>query len=120
MAILPSVPGLEIQVVVNDDALHEYEDHTARVSKGTVERYVEAQSNVHFEVRYAFRPPFPADRAVSMIVTIDGEDMDEPLIRPFELFDTEGHVSCGPVGEMNGQWVVRKYRFSPIHISELS
>lgn len=118
MAVLEEVPGLEVHIAVGDDILQEYQDRSAKVSEKTVERYVEAQSNAQFELRYQFKKPFPADRPVSMIVTIDGKDVDEPMIRPFELFNPKGHASRGPVSQMGERWVVQKYCFAPIDISE--
>ncbi|OAK95675.1 hypothetical protein IQ06DRAFT_329081 [Phaeosphaeriaceae sp. SRC1lsM3a] len=117
MAVLDTVPGLEVQVVVRDQPLHEYEDCDVHVPKDTIERYVEAQTNANFEIRYSFAQPFPTDRAVSMLITIDGNDVDEPLLRPSELFDIKGHTSSGPVYK-SGLWKVRKYRFRGIRIEE--
>jgi hypothetical protein len=120
MAVHADVPGLEVQIVVQDQPLREYQDRTAQVSAKTIERYVEAQSHAQFEIRYAFKTPFPADRPVSMIVTIDGKDVDEPLIRPFELFESNGHSSCGPISKVGSRWTLQKYRFLPIDISGTS
>jgi hypothetical protein len=117
MALLDDVPGVEVQIVVQDQVLHEYQDRSAQVSAKTTERYVEAQSHAEFQIRYAFSKPFPADRPVSMIVTIDGKDVDEPLIRPFELFEPQGHFSHGPISSIGSRWMVQKYCFSPIDIS---
>jgi hypothetical protein len=116
MAVIDKVRGLEVQIWVQNQPLREYQDRTAKVSAKTTERYVEAQSHAQFEIRYAFTKPFPADRDVSMIVTIDGKDVDEPLIRPHELFETKGHVSSGPISAVGSSWEVQKYCFSPIDI----
>ncbi|CAN9270990.1 unnamed protein product [Alternaria alternata] len=97
MAIVDEVPGLEIQIYVNGNPLREYVDQHAAVSEATSESYIEVHSNSAFEIHYSFKAPFPVDRPVSMIVTMDGKDIDEPLIRPCELFNQEGHVSSGPI-----------------------
>ncbi|CAN9441353.1 unnamed protein product [Alternaria alternata] len=91
MAIVDEVPGLEIQIYVNGNPLREYVDQHAAVSEATSESYIEVHSNSAFEIHYSFKAPFPVDRPVSMIVTMDGKDIDEPLIRPCELFNQEGH-----------------------------
>lgn len=116
MAVLSKVPGLEVQILVKGEPLHEYEERGARVPRDSVERYVEAQTNAYFEIRYSFTRPFPTDRAVAMLVTVDGKDVDEPLIRPFELFERKGHTSIGPVYKSGSSWKVRKYRFRGIRI----
>ncbi|KAH7389621.1 hypothetical protein DE146DRAFT_738910 [Phaeosphaeria sp. MPI-PUGE-AT-0046c] len=118
MAVLDEVPGLKVQVMVRDKPLREYDDGGAKVPKYTVERYVEAQTNACFEIRFAFTQPFPRDRAISMLVTIDGRDVDEPLIRPAELFDVHGHTSIGSVYKSGSTWKVRRYRFRGIEIEE--
>jgi hypothetical protein len=118
MAVLNEVPGLEVQIAVNGQVLQEHQDRSAEVLDKTVERYVEAQSNAQFEIQYAFKEPFPLSRPVSMIVTVDGKDLDEPITHPCELFDPKGHVSKGPISQRGEQCVVQKYRFAPIALSK--
>lgn len=119
MAILDEVPGLEVEILVNGQPLREYTDHgAAAVPAHTVERYVEAQSNATFEIHYTFRPPFPVDRSISMIITCDGNGIDQPLIRPFEMYDPDGHFSKGPVSKIGSRWMLQRYCFSALRISE--
>jgi protein involved in ribonucleotide reduction len=118
MAVLAEVPGLEVEILVNGQPLREYEDYSAEVPAQTIERYVEAQSDAQFEIHYTFKAPFPADRPISMIATIDGNDVDEPLVRPVELFQENGHISRGVISNIGSRWVVQKYCFSAIQISE--
>jgi len=120
MAILDEVPALDVQIAVNGEILREYQDRDAKLSEKTVERYVEAQSNANFEIQYAFKNGFPADRPVLMIVTIDGKDLDQPIIRPYELFEAQGHMSRGPISREGDNWVVQPYCFAPIDISNFS
>lgn len=116
MPAIASVPGLEVRITVDGQPLNEWQDRHANVSPNTEERYIEAQSNKDFQIHYSFKPPFPAERPVSMIVTIDGQDVDEPLIRSFELFEPAGHTSYGPISRLGSEWVVRNYKFAPIKI----
>lgn len=118
MAVIDEVPGIEIGIVVNGQHLREYEDTGANVAPKTAERYVEAQSGAEYEIHYKFEDPFPGDRAVSMIVTVDGVDVDEPLIRPFELFDPKGHASQGHHSRQAMTSVLQKYSFSKLDIRE--
>jgi hypothetical protein len=117
MAVIDKVPGLEVQIVAQDQPLREHQDRFANIPAKTSEYYIEAQSHSQFEIHYAFRKPFPIDRAVSMIVTIDGKDVDEPLIRSHELLETKGHTSSGPISHVDSGWEVQKYQFSPLDIS---
>jgi hypothetical protein len=120
MAVIDDAPGLEVQVHTNGNPLREYIDRHTTVSKATSESYIEAQSDSTFEIYYSFKAPFPVDRPVSMIVTIDGKDVDEPLIRPEELYDKDGHVSSGPISNDGRNWFTQAYRFSPLDISKSS
>lgn len=120
MAIIDDCPGLEVQIFCNDRPICEYNDHHVNLRPKTSERYVEAQSGAEFEIHYNFTPPFPTDRAVSMLITVDGRDVDEPLLRPEELHDDTGHVSCGPVSTAGPQWFVQKYVFKRLHISRFN
>lgn len=120
MAIVDEVPGLEIQIYVHGNPLREYVDQHAAVSEATSESYIEVHLNSAFEIHYSFKAPFPVDRPVSMIVTIDGKDIDEPLIRPCELYNQEGHVSSGPISNDGRNWSTKSYRFSPLDISRTS
>lgn len=97
MAVIDEASGLEVQVQVDGNPLREYIDRHTTVSEATSESYIEAKSDSTFEIHYSFKAPFPIDRPVSMIVTIDGKDVDEPLIRPDELYDANCHVSSGPI-----------------------
>jgi hypothetical protein len=120
MAVIDEVPGIEVGIVVNGQHLQEHQDRDAEISPKTTERYVEAQSGAEYEIHYSFKEPFPGDRTVSMIVTVDGKDMDEPMIRPFELFDPKGHASQGHLSRQGMQTVVQKYSFAKLAISEFS
>ena len=118
MAIIDEIPGLEVRVVVDEQALREYEDASAKVPSQIAERYVEAQDNAKFSIHYSFQPPFPADRPVSMIVTIDGQNLDEPVTHTFDLFKATGHTSTGAIARVGENWQVQKYCFSAIEVSE--
>lgn len=118
MAVLSKVPGLGVHVVVRDEPSHEYEERGERVPANTAERYIEAYTNAHFEIHFAFKAPFPSDRAVAVLVSIDGKDVDQPLIHPHEIFDRKGHTSSGQVYKSGSRWKVRKYRFQGIRIGE--
>ncbi|KAF2025119.1 hypothetical protein EK21DRAFT_93521 [Setomelanomma holmii] len=118
MALFDEVPGLEVEIVVDGQPLHEWQNHNANIAPKTLERYVEARSNANLQIHYSFKAPFPADRPVSIIITIDGHDVDEPMIRTFELHDTEDYTSYGPISNIASRWVVQNYRFSPIEIRE--
>jgi hypothetical protein len=118
MAIIDETAGLEVQIHVNGQVVREYDDHHAEVPVKTSEKYIEAQSDAKFEIHYTFQEPFAADRAVSMIVTIDGQDVDEPITQANDLYDPRGHLSTGPVWHDGKRWITQKYRFAPLRVSK--
>jgi hypothetical protein len=85
-----------------------------------MERYIVAKSGATFEVHFRFSPPFPDDLAVSVVITVDGKDLDEPLIRQEELFDKEGHASMGPISNTGNSFRRQKYRFADLEIGGYS
>ncbi|CAG5182045.1 uncharacterized protein ALTATR162_LOCUS9964 [Alternaria atra] len=120
MAVVDETSGLEVQIHVDGNPLREYTDQHTAVSEATSESYVEAHSDSIFEIHYSFKAPFPVDRPVSMIVTMDGKDVDEPLIRPDELYKSDGHISSGPISNDGKSWFTQTFRFSPLEIIECS
>ena len=117
MAVIDETPGLEVQIRVNDRPLREYIDQHTQVAEKIQERYIEADTNAAFEIHIKFTTPFPTDRAVSMIVTVDGKDVDEPFIRAEELYARSGHVSAGPISYNGREWFMQKYQFAALSIS---
>lgn len=119
MAILDACPGLEVRVFVDDKPLHEYNDRYAKVARNASERYIEVATGNEFRIYYSFKPPFPATRSVSTIITIDGRDIDEPVVHPKQLFDPEGHTSAGPVAQVGSRWSLRPYCFASLEIGNM-
>ena len=117
MAVIDETPGLEVQIRVNNRPLREYIDQHTQVAEKIQERYIEADSNAAFEIHIKFTKPFPTDRPVSMIVTVDGKDVDEPFIRAEELYARSGHVSAGPISYNGREWFTQKYQFAALSIS---
>ena len=49
-------------------------------------------------------------------MTVDGKDLDEPLIRQRELYDIDGHMSAGSISNIDKAFRKQKYRFTELHI----
>ncbi|KAI5199508.1 hypothetical protein AUEXF2481DRAFT_470 [Aureobasidium subglaciale EXF-2481] len=73
MAILDTLPGLEVSVVVNGQDLHEYQDAHARDEEDTVTKYIEVVSDAYFAIKVttARKLKLPGNN-LSIHVTIDG------------------------------------------------
>jgi hypothetical protein len=55
MAVLDEVPRLEVDILVNDKSLPEYDDITQPTSFDTVTKYIETGTGNQFEIRHAFK-----------------------------------------------------------------
>ncbi|THW64293.1 hypothetical protein D6C98_02246 [Aureobasidium pullulans] len=77
MAILDSLPSVEITVVVDGEDLHEYHDTHKNDGEDTVTSYIEATSGANFAIRIKFSKDtiYKGDR-LDFGVTIDGEYVD--------------------------------------------
>ncbi|KAF1970560.1 hypothetical protein BU23DRAFT_473860 [Bimuria novae-zelandiae CBS 107.79] len=117
MPVHPNIEGVKAFVHVNGQPCEKHDDHTL-VARHSVERYIIAEPGAVFEVHFRFTPPFPTELTVSVVITIDGKDLDEPLIRPAELYEEEGHVSVGPISNEGGVWKTQRYRFAQLHAGE--
>lgn len=93
------ITGLEAFTIVNGQPCEEHDDCTP-VASNCMERYIVATSGATFEVHFRFSRPLPDDLPVSVVVTIDGKDLDELLIRQAELYSKEGHASQGPISNI--------------------
>ncbi|KAI5269936.1 hypothetical protein E4T47_06591 [Aureobasidium subglaciale] len=77
MAILDTLPGLEVSVVVNGQDLHEYQDSHARDVEDTVTKYIEVVSDAYFAIKVttARKLKMPGNN-LYVRVTIDGIRVD--------------------------------------------
>ncbi|THX83186.1 hypothetical protein D6D05_03603 [Aureobasidium pullulans] len=81
MAILDSLPGVEITVVVDGEDLHEYQDTDMEDEENTVTKYVEAVTGANFAIKFkGSRELEYKGEYLSLEVLVDGLCIDRPLI----------------------------------------
>lgn len=80
MAIHNDYPGLKVEIVVNGQALQEYEDKSDKANAKVVTRYVEARAGAAFSVVVSFEQPFQNNRGIAMHVLVDGNTIRRPVI----------------------------------------
>ena len=81
MAILDSLPGVEITVVVDGEDLHEYQDTDMEDEENTVTKYVEAVTDANFAIKFkGSRELEYKGEYLSLEVLVDGLCIDTPLI----------------------------------------
>lgn len=117
MAVLPDCPGLKAEVVVNGEALLEYDDDEHNGHPRTVTKYVEAISGANFEIHLSFELPFPKDYGMMVFTKIDGITQNKKIIGKERLFESVFNLS-GAKEHAAGSSILRKYRFSALIVGE--
>ncbi|THZ08482.1 hypothetical protein D6C93_00503 [Aureobasidium pullulans] len=81
MAILDSLPGVGITVVVDGEDLHEYQDTDMEDEENTVTKYVEAVTDANFTIKIkgSQELEYKGD-CLSLDVLVDGLRIQRPLI----------------------------------------
>lgn len=126
MAIIPSLPGLEVEVCVNNTPLREYEDDDPDPSLGratdkSVSRYVEARTDQDFVVRFRIQEDFAGDCPVLAFSTdVDGIHLHSTRLRAESSGRRKRSLEkeCATVRSydpISGQAVYRTLRFSVIN-----
>lgn len=72
MAILKQYPGLEVQIMVGQQLLQEYDDPDSSPESNNVRKYVETKSDCNFGVGYALHKPFQTTHSVRAAFFING------------------------------------------------
>ncbi|KAI5199064.1 hypothetical protein E4T39_06406 [Aureobasidium subglaciale] len=115
MAILDTLPGLEVSVVVNDQDLHEHQDAYARDVEDTVTKYIEVVSDAYFAIKITTAKNLRmAGNTLSFHITIDGV-----WVYGIELSRRDRNrsgpytINCAITGNS-----VRKLKFSKLNIVE--
>jgi hypothetical protein len=121
MVVPPSCPGLNVDVLVDDQPLQEYDDvDEGPAPPNTVTKYIEAQSNAYFTLRvkndHDF--PFPAgDLEVTIIV--DQLHTRRMLMRASKVFDQSGMAIEGCVSHIGDTTdALYKFRFVALDSGE--
>jgi hypothetical protein len=140
MAILNSVPGLEICVCIDGEALVEYDDdeeqevgagHVAEYQAAkTVSKYIESISDKDFGIKATIGPKYVFDSsAVSFAIEIDGKLMITPILEkskyPTLVFQSRvtGNIVSHtrgvrvPTAVNSEKALLKKFRFSKIEMS---
>ncbi|THX60033.1 hypothetical protein D6D06_01596 [Aureobasidium pullulans] len=114
MAILHSLPGVEITVVVDGEDLHEYQDTDMEDEENTVTKYVEAVTGANFAIKACVSQQFKYEGdCLNIRVAVDGLFVSSPLIEPGDTSKISTSLVDGViVGDEN----IRKLRFSELEI----
>lgn len=116
IAITDTSPPVEVEILVNDVALQEYnDDDDDSVSAHTVVKYIEAVSGAEFAVRYRLDPKPSHD--VSVDISLDGKWAVSRIIQlsHYPLAYIQKTIT-GVKSNKDGSWVLSKFSFSDLTI----
>jgi hypothetical protein len=121
MVVPPSCPALNVEILVDDQPLQEYDDvDEGPAPPNTVTKYIEAPSNAYFAIRVRINHdcPFPAcDLEVKTIV--DQQHIERNLIWAEEFCHATGMTTKGCSSRIgNATDAIYKFRFIAFDLGE--
>jgi hypothetical protein len=116
MAISSEYPGLEVNICVRSQQLHEYDDDEDPPPKTTT-KYIEARSDSKFVIATTFRPQFPNRYHIRTQVSIDGVSVMGSFCDREQLFQKT--INMGSLRrQQDGEWVKEKFCFAKLNIGK--
>ncbi|KAH6639651.1 hypothetical protein C7974DRAFT_410606 [Boeremia exigua] len=112
MAIHKDHPGLSVEIVVNGNALREYENNDQVHEPETVARYLQAQPGAKFGIRWSITEAFPSNRDISHSVWIDGRLISQLTNRADNLHDKTSRTVKAGKSFVQGEWSDQKLVFA--------
>lgn len=117
MAVLPHQPGVKVHVAINGSVMPEYDDEEPEVPNTTT-KYIEAISDAHFEVRFAFSYPFQTQHGVHVILYLDGVRVRSRTFKESDLLGFRGrerwHTYRRTHFRENGETYTQDFQFSTL------
>ncbi|TGO38727.1 hypothetical protein BHYA_0068g00070 [Botrytis hyacinthi] len=123
MAILKSVPGIEVSICVDNEPLIEHTDRSAKTERSTILKYVEVVPDKEFTIRittdksYKWTSPY-----IVLDIMVDGVEIRTIPYSPEEFgqdcqaSSSHVHECIGSYGIENEQEVVSPFKFSKLSV----
>ncbi|KAI4652232.1 hypothetical protein J4E93_002431 [Alternaria ventricosa] len=118
MAVHPFLPGLAVEIIVNDDPLPGYDDDSDDpASPTTVTKYVEATSGVNFAIKVSITKgyPFPVGD-IKAEISLDGLVVAHKVILEAEFFGE--YLFMGRRTQIGRHPKIQKFCFAELEIVE--
>ncbi|KAF1921828.1 hypothetical protein BDU57DRAFT_535431 [Ampelomyces quisqualis] len=123
MAVHPEHPGLSAELVVNGEALREYNDdeHTSKNDVIAIAKYVEVNEDAHFGIRYTIPQGFSNELGVHVNLKIDGNSVRKHTHNKHQLRHAKRDIvncldACNST--IDGVRYSQRFRFSRLQIGE--
>ena len=122
MAVLDTVSGLEVVVLVDKEPLKEIDTDEEDLPTKSVEKYIEAASGGNFEVKSTFTRPYThSNHDVKVELFVDGKYMDNMLLSKNDLYGRTGHTFAGArvTDKKASNTFLHRFRFSELTIGKV-
>lgn len=134
MAILPSIPGIEVQVYIDGKPAKEHSDEVGLEEKNfeneaskyragvTIAKYVESISDKTFALKLSVNSPYDFGidgEILQFAVLVDGKKVRAPLVLKSKYFKEHGWSKLiEGIRTQEDASVIQKFRFASINISK--
>ncbi|KAI4932744.1 hypothetical protein J4E85_003144 [Alternaria conjuncta] len=119
MAVLPFLPGLAVEIVVNGASLPEYDDNSDTPASPTmITKYVEATSGANFTIEVLLMEEFPFPKGhLEAEISLDGRVFMCELIREDQFFND--HLMDGRHSQVGQYPKTQKFFFAKLEITSI-
>ncbi|KAI8934332.1 hypothetical protein NX059_009068 [Plenodomus lindquistii] len=118
MAIAKELPTLEANIIVDKNALTEFEYDDEEQAPNTITKYIESSSGAEFAMRCKLSPPWP-DHSLKLVFLVDGKVMrtGHMFSKDFKGASCKNTASSKQYCE-NDIWYIQKFCFSELKIDD--
>ena len=121
MAVISTCPGIEVEIVVDDSPLEEYDDDdVGDLPSNTLSKYIEAISRAKFEVRYTFTRSFikllRTGQGIKVAILVDGAEANNAIMGKDEISASRDYYFTGAWSYENGRHFQSQFCFRDIQI----
>jgi hypothetical protein len=118
MAILESMPGAKVEIIVDGTPVQEYDDDNGPLLSRQITKYIESQTGKEFAVKVTFARPF-LRRDVAICVAFDGNPpISTRHVSASDLLNPAGHSKSSSVTRSGPSWYERKFTFNALDTGE--
>lgn len=125
MAITAGIPGLQVTINVNGEALAEYDhdaDHAANHDPAphSVVKYIQARAGEEFEIGTLYKEPFSPPSQLHADIMMDGGYVPAPFMEWGGEKECEGYRYRKATFMDKGTVVTRNFQFAALETGELA
>jgi len=118
MAILASLPGVRVEIIVDSAPLVEYDDEETPEQPKLVSRYVEAQAGATFAVKVSVDESRPTSQDLIVFLSVDGIFIQSTFISKARPSIWEALHLDSVKTKINSDWMKQALMFQKLATSK--